>query len=620
MPSLTFNSTLNTALETGSSSSDLVPGPFDVGIGGHAYIADLSFKPWKREAFRFTSVDQLRAQADTSNVPGEASLNPQGLWRRTQDSWHHGAGQIHLDRKVSDIYRFRSSKGVNPWAQWQLTLLNDTSRVLASANTNLRAVVCGSYLYVIDGQALKFCSTLAGGSTTWTTVTGTPAVTGSSVCSDGATVYVAYGASGVYSTAAGAASASQYVSAAVDANAVLGFVMGRLMLGSTNKLYNIVGSGALPAALFASNYLSFQFVGFADGQSVIYAAGYSGDKSIIYRVGITSDGTALSAPVVAGTLNPGETITAIYGYGLGQVAIGTSLGFRFAEVANTNGDLDIGPLVGATVGSAVNVKCFAGYDRFIWYGWSNYDSTSTGLGRMDPTVFPAETLVPTWSCDLMVTGQGTVLDVKFFGATPVIAVSGLGFYQQASTYVASGTIDSGLITYDIVDNKVPVFLDVEQTATTASTITSSLSSDSGAFASLGTTTTGATFTEFPCSQTLSHTLEVREQLNLVSGVSPILTRHTLRSIPAAVTPTDIKCVIRLDQEVLTRAGQEQNQSMWDEFTFLDGLRTTKKVVAFQAGTYTTQVTVETLDMIPETVARDHKVWGGVMVCTLRTVV
>src|SRR4029077_18248571 len=204
----------------------------------------LSFKPYKRQAFRHTSVDQLRAQADTSNVPGESSLNPSGLWRRKAESWHHGAGQVHLDRKESDLYQFRSSKGVNVWTQWQLSLLNDTAQILSSANTNLAFAVCGPNLYAIDGTALKFTTLLNGGSTVWTTVTGTPAVTASSICSDGTNVYVAYGASGVYISASTGTTATQYVSSAIAADAIVGFVMGRLMLGTANVLYNIISAGA----------------------------------------------------------------------------------------------------------------------------------------------------------------------------------------------------------------------------------------------------------------------------------------------------------------------------------------------------------------------------------------
>lgn len=615
MPVALLDSLLNSVLGSTGAQSTLVPGPFDVAINGHAYVVDLSFKPWKREAFRHRSVDQIRAQADTSNVPSEASLNPNGLWRRTQESWHHGAGQVHLDRKNSDQYQFRASKGINVWTQWQATLLNDTTQILASANTNLAFAVCGSRLYVIDGQSLRFTSALAGGSTSWTTVTGTPAATASSICSDGSNVYVAYGASGIYQSANTGTTATQYVTSAVDTAAVVAFVMGRLMVGTTNKVYNVTASGALPAALMTSNYAGGLFNSFAEGQSVIYAALLAGDTSIIYRIGIQSDGTTLSAPVVAARLPSGENIRSIFGYVGGENTIGSDKGWRFAESANANGDLTLGPLVTTTS----PVRTFFGWDRFIYYGLTNYDGVSSGLGRMDPSVFTQD-LVPAYASDIMVTGQGTVLSAVAFNATPVVAVSGLGFYQQASTLVASGTIDGGLISYDIIDHKNPVFVDVQQQFTTDGTITTSLSLDSGSFTQLGVTKTMTTFTEFPATQTLCYTMEVRNVLTLASATSPILTRYTTRVVPAAVTPEDIMCVIRLDQEVLTRSGAETFQTPFDELDFLTGLRTSKQIVLYQEASRSMSVTIESLDWIPETISRDRTQWGGVAVIGLRTVV
>ena len=604
---------LNTGFSSGTGSSSLVPGPFDVAINGHPYVVDLSFKPWKREAFRHRSIDQLRAQADTSNVPSETSLNPNGLWRRTAESWHHGAGQVHFDRKNSDQYMFRSSKGVNVWTQWQATLLNDTVQILASVNTNLAFAVCGARLYVIDGQALKYTTALAGGATSWTTVTGTPAVTASSICSDGSNVYVAYGASGIYKSANNTGTAAQYVTSPIDAAAVVGFVMGRLMLGSANILYNIVASGVLPTALMTSNYAGGLFVGFAEGQSVLYAAMLAGDTSIIYRAGIATDGTALTAPIVASRLPSGENIRAIFGYVGGEIAVGSDKGWRFGSVTSV-GDISLGPLVLTPAA----VRCFAGWNRFIWYGYTTYDGVSSGLGCMDPSVFTQDS-VPAYASDLMVTTQNAVLSTVVFGGLPCLAVSGLGFYSQAATLVANGTIDSGLISYDIVDNKVPVFVDVGQTMTIDGTVSTWLALDNGNFNLLGTTAAGDTFNEFQANQQLSHVMEIREILNL-GTVSPILIRHTLRAVPAAVTPTDIICVIRLEPQVLSPSGAEQPQTPFAELDFLENLRQTKKVVTYQEGSRSMSVTVESIDWIPESISRDRTQWGGVCVTGLRTVV
>jgi hypothetical protein len=597
-----------------------VPEPFLVSINGRNYLEDLEFKPWKRQAFRATTTQITRTQADTSNEPGEQSLSTQSLWRRTQDSWHLGANQVFLDRKNSLEFSYRSSKGVNPWTQWQLTLLNDTASALASTNTNLALTVAGTHVYVIDGQALKYTTDL----TSWTTVTGTPAVTASSICSDGHTIYVAYGASGVYSTTEGAASASQYVTSPIDSAAVVRFVMGRLMVGSTNKMYNVTASGALPAALGTSLYANLLWTDFAAGNGVIFASGNSGNVGVIYSIQINADGTALSAPIVAGQMPNGETVNAIYGYAGSAVTIGTSAGFRFAEQALANGvagtvALTIGPLFPM----ANPVMTFSGYSRFIWGNWTNYDGSSTGLFRMDPTQFVAD-LAPAYASDLMAATQGTVGSLIHFNGNPVFAVEGVGIYKQSTTYVASGTVDSGFITYGLADNKMPVFLDVQAAPLPSGTsIQSFISLNGGAFSSVGTMQAlGASFIEESAPQELSQTIEIREKLfaNGAATLTPTLQRHTMRSIPAPPVPTDWTIVIQLRERCQVNDIVKYYQPSL-EYAYLEGLRQQKVLCTIQIGTMGAfTMTIENIDYIPEQRGGPTGEINGVCVMTCRTVV
>jgi hypothetical protein len=592
-----------------------IGGPFVIGINDRLYLEDLEFKPWKRQAMRFTTVTTTRTQADTSNEPGEQSLSTESLWRRTQDSWHLGADQTFLDRKGSSEFQFRSSKGINPWTQWQLRLLMDTRLGLASTNTNLALVVCNTHLYAIDGQALKYSSD----GITWTTVTGTPAVVASSICSDGHTVYVAYGASGIWTSTEGAATATSYVTGTLSPGAVIRYVNGRLMVGSANVIYNVIAAGALPVPLFTSNYANGVWTDFSDGLGCIVASLVSGDKSVIYCITISSDGTTLAPPVVAGAVPYGETISALGGYIGGTIAIGTNLGFRFAEQSSTTtGALAIGPLI--RIPSPV--ACFSPYDRFIWFGWSNYDGVSTGLGRMDPSQFTAD-LTPAVASDMMAAGQGNVTSVVHFKGTPVFCVAGTGIFVQAPNFVGSGTILSGLITYGLADNKMPVFLDLTTQPLVAGSITSAVAYNGGAFQRAGTMSqVGTTFAEFTLPQQLCETIEIQETLTSGSGgtVSPILTRHTLRSVPAPAVPTDLFVVIQL-RERCTIRGVEKPYVPSQEVAYLQGLRDQKQinlVVIGNHGPY--QATLEVIDWIPEQVASLTNELNGVAVLNFRTVV
>jgi hypothetical protein len=630
----------------GGGSSSLVPDPFVIAIHGREYLHDLEFKPWKRQAMRATTTTITRTQADTSNEPGEQSLSTEQLWRRTQDSWHEGASQVFLDRKSSSEFSFRSSKGIDPWTQWQLQLLHTTTRALSSANTNVQFAVCNNHLYLLDGTALKYTSDLV----TFTTVTGTPGgVTPSSICSDGHSVYVAYGASGVYSTTEGAASATQYVSTGVSSSAIVRFTMGRLMVASGASLYNVITSGALPAALGVSNYGNLVWTDLTNGNGVIFAAGNSGDVGVIYSIQINADGTALAAPILCGQLPNGETVNAIYGYAGSGVAIGTSQGWRFAEQALANGvagtvSLTIGPVTLQRGG----VSCFSGFDRFIWGNYDNYDVTSTGLFRMDPSVFVSD-LAPAWATDLMTDPamlyQGHVTSVVHFQATggsaptPVYAVAGVGvIIEDTTNYVLSGTIDSGLITYGIADNKRPVFVDLTFQALPSSgsegfgpAIQTLVSLDGGSFSNTGIAeSAGQTFAENATNQDLCQTMEIREvlysdwgvgnQAGSIGAQTPVLTRHTIRSVPAAVAPTDWNVVIQL-REKYTIKDVEHFIVPSDEYAILDALRSSKQIVTLQVGNINPgAVTIESIDWIPEQWASLSGELNGVAVITCRTVV
>lgn len=136
------------------------PAYLPVAIAGHQYLIDLN--SYNRE-----TVDTIRQQSDTSTEPGEQSLSPLGLWWRSQESWHHGAGQPFLDGKqglsaysqvTQDPHRYRTSKGLNPWTQGQISLLNDTVNIWPSSNTNLAVVTGGvfqtTYVAIADGNEM----------------------------------------------------------------------------------------------------------------------------------------------------------------------------------------------------------------------------------------------------------------------------------------------------------------------------------------------------------------------------------------------------------------------------------------------------------------------------------
>jgi len=116
---------------TGTGSTQVVPYIYPVAINGRPYMIDT-----KSNAFGRQFDARVRDSVDQSAEPGESAINPQGLWRRSQSSWHYGAGQTYSDTADAEAYRFRSSKGIDVWNRGKLSLLPDTTQAYSSANTN----------------------------------------------------------------------------------------------------------------------------------------------------------------------------------------------------------------------------------------------------------------------------------------------------------------------------------------------------------------------------------------------------------------------------------------------------------------------------------------------------
>lgn len=607
-----ISSLLDAPLFSGSTSSSETPSKYPVALAGRPFLVDLTHdvKGVRAGFFHHESIPLLRQQADGANEPGEASLNPEAYWRRSQSSWHHGAGQTFLDRSDSDSQRFRSSKGIDVWTRWQMSLLPSTSSKRASASTNFSLVPVGSYLYLIDGPNLLRTADITVGSPAWVTMTGTPAGNISAIASDGYTIYTAHGSNGVYTTTRGGTASTSYNTLPCTQ---LAYVKGRLMAVNGAAIYNIT-SGAAPAALYTHPNTDFTWVGFAEGASQIFAAGYSGDKSLIYRTAIKQDGTALDIPIVAGELPDGEIVRSIQGY-LGYLVIGSDLGVRFAAV-DTNGNLTIGSLIS----TASAVQCFEPQDKYVWYGLSNYDASSTGLGRLDLTTFTSP-LTPAYASDLMATTQGVVLSAVTFQNRRVFAVSGIGIYAQDSTKVASGTLDTGLWTFGLPDRKIAMALDVSHRALNG-TISSSLSADEATFVSLGTesTTGNVNDPEFVVGEKSGEVFEVRQTLTrstIDTTLGPVLTRHTLKANPPANVGTMITAPLVITEQL--RLGDDTvTIDPAETLLFLESLHNTRNIVTWQEGTRLYSVTVEEIQWLPSHLVENGTAFNGLAIMTMKS--
>lgn len=516
-----FGTFLSPFYAGGSPSSTGVPSIYDVAINGRGYRLDL-----KADVFGEETIPISRQQIDTTDSPSEASLSREDLWRRAFESWHHGAGQGYRDRPASDQYRFFSSRGMYVWERDSLSLLPDTSRGLSSAATNLMLTTIGSHLYVADGVNVRY--SLNG--TAWAAATGLSGSAILSLVSDGNVVYATDGAD-VYSSAAGGAFT---VFNTLNCT-LLGWNNGRLMAAQGPALYNIT-SGTPPTALFTHSNSNWIWTAFATGPNAVFAAGYSGDTSLIYRIPMKSDGSGLDVPVIDMELPRGERVLSMMSY-LGYLCVGTTKGFRIMQIgiSTFTAPLTSGPPI--RVGP---VRCLEGQDRYMRFGWDNYDATYTGLGRallvpgVDSTAF-TDTLTPAYASDLMAVTQGQVLSVLTWNNLTVFAISGSGVWLESATdLVPTATLVTGMMTYGLPDTKVLETVDL-RFAPLAGTITLSVAGSDNSFAPLSPTVSdvGATGATIAAHEIAGDRFGLRIDFTRGSATTgPNMSRATLLANPA----------------------------------------------------------------------------------------
>lgn len=683
------------AFFSGTSSTTLVPNVFPVGIDGRPYQID-------QKSGRFTRgyEPRVRDSQDISTAPGEAAINPGGLWRRGQDSWHLGAGQKYADAAAAIDYRYYKSKGVDPWTKGQLSLLNDTKLSLSTSSTNLFTCVVKSsggteYLYVADGNVVKFSEdpftyisatitnvTESSGTITYTTssahgftagqivditgidpvaynltgatiatasgttftvtdpATGTyvsggtavqrpvwtpvttntaggsvPAVAVTGLETNGENVYIGWESNDIWYTTPGSTSATFFYASNPDDGKTyyaFGYAKNRGWAANGADIHQPAITSPTHAIFFDNPDPTFKWVGFAPGQNAVYAAGYSGVHSSVSKITIQSDGT-LDTPVVCLELPVGEVVSAIHGY-LGFILIGSNKGVRFCTTDNQN-NLVAGPVI--ATGSSVND--FTAEDRFVWFGYTNYDGSS-GLGRLDLSNFTGPN-TPAYATDLMYgSSTNAVKSVSSYDGKRVFSVSGVGVVvEDVDNLVDSGTVEVGTYRWGIPDRKFVAKVDTRSEPLNGS-ITSYLALDNGTYTSVGTWNTPGD-TENTLDGSSEKTIQASFKFELKpsdTNVSPVLTRWMTRAYAAPFRSQVFSVPLLLHKKV--RVGNKDYYfDTSDERLLFDDLIASPRIITLQIGHETHTVIVEDVEEIPVDSSGNTWDFEGTLVVTMRSV-
>jgi hypothetical protein len=574
------------------ASSEAVFAQFDCAVNGVGFMID-----WNDDQLQGPNTIPLYrygGQLDAGIRPGEASLSREDLWRRTISSLHHGTGQRWADRKDSDEFRFRSSKGIDCWTRDRVTLLRDVTQPLTSATVTEMVAVSlvgtRAYLNYNDNGTWKVAAVdpsdaLNGGLSGSTGITlGNASANADApqLASSGSDVYAINNAGAQIMKSVGGITAPAALGSIGSGIAYsIGWAHGHLLVGGGaggRVLFDMTSGTSVSVTTLAD--LNTYWLCFAEGQTVIYAAavGTNTVTSKIYRITYDPAAATLGAPTLAAPPLPvGEQIRTIFGY-LGFLFIGTSRGFRMASESST-GDLTIGPLIPITGG----VKSFTALAQFVYFAWANFDATSAGIGRIDITTFTDAELVPAYASDLMAPVAGTVCGLVAADNANVtvnaprvwFAATGTGggiFVQHATDFVASGTLDTGLVGYDLSEQKDLSALDL-RTEPLAGTIEVQVSGDEGTFNSIDIQSTAGSAGMYMPTR---HIGASRHELRLVftrgsTTTAPVMSSVTMLAYPAVQRGEVWTLPFIIQDDVVDNLGYPQHVEFWTQVFFIRNL-------------------------------------------------
>ena len=604
--------------QLGTSSE--VPGTFDVAIHAHPYMTDTEFIFGRRDAFRHQSIASQRSASDITTQPGEATINPQGLWRSEFQDWSLGSGQLFYDREHSQPNRFHHSQGVDPFTQkGYLGVTPDTTLVFADTDPTCQILVVNGYIYKANASGVTFQAANTfpfGFQGVVAGLSGTPVM----MASDGNNVYIACGSGGVYMTTAGSgAGATHLVNVGGQDVTFIAYCANTLLVGNANSLYQITGTTTVwPTALIAQPEATWLWNCACAGDGWIYVGGYAGGTqdiasvSAIYKTQIAGDGTTLNVPTLATPLPPGETVYSLFAF-VNYILMGTNLGVRFCQtlgLINPSGQdtglLKLGPIV-PNLQEAMQYpcRCFTANQRFVYFGWS-YASFSygtqdgkdyTGVGWLDISAFTGEQ-TPAYSAFAMAQADGEITSMDLYPgnpALPIFVVAGVGIYLADGTAPLSW-FQTGFIAFRLPDKKQLIAASVDITPNDGQ-LAMTVRVDDTTDVNLGMINGSGLF-DVPAG-TEGELFEATVFLSTETSDqgTAAIRRTTLQAYPEIAAGTSFIVALEFFDSVSTRAGTRRDQRVYDELAFLENLHQTQLPVVYQEGSASWLVVVDDIDMV-----------------------
>jgi hypothetical protein len=423
-----------------------------------------------------------------------------------------------------------------------------------------------------------------------------------SLATDGYYVWAALGTSGLHRTYTDSVTSTADVPAAPAGGQIslVGYMAPFLLAAGSatsttaqNTLWLVSDPLGTPALSVIKTHPnpSFVWTFISPGRNCVYAGGNSGGNGEVYKILFDPNTGALATAASLATYLPdGETIHALQFYA-GGIIMGTGRGVRLGQ-ADGAGNIDYGPLIP----TSWPVLCLEPQDRYCWFGWTKYDATSSGLGRVDLGFF-TDTMTPAWASDLMTsdaTSGDVVAAVTFapYGYTAnqrppvrVFTVAGKGVYiEDPTSVITSGQMETGAIRFSTSETKMTRAVDVRHHAL-AGTVAAEQKIDNGSYVSIGTSSVAlSNGTTLSTAAAEGEAAELRFTLTRTAALTgPELTRWTLKALPLPHLDEAFTLPIIMKPRVVTDQGDgvDTPLDIVAEVAFLKGLERTRTVVSFQ---------------------------------------
>ena len=595
---------------------------FDVAIGGIPFmLATMNDLP--------QSIETIGIRKDQFDVedPGEQSLT--GWWRRSQASFHFGAGFTYAEdsTKNTDTPGFHDSEGVDPFVVGQISLLH---------KMQLSAIAAG-------GVYSRLRSFFSAGAVSYGAISNGALHTAPAASGTFASVHAPAGKTLVdalvtngnfYDVASdGTLYGGLLASPGTATTWPLGGTPSRLGFGK-HRLWVIGGrsiwqpdlsaaGGTSQTPIFTSPDTGWTYTCMAEGPSAMYFGGNNGFNTSIQAITFDASGSipSLSGAAVTVVLPDGELVQEIAVLGGQFIGIGTSQGFRIG-VINSDASITYGPLTVAPEGVTACTS-LATQGHFFVVGFKTAAEGSV-VYRVDTSTQIADGVFP-YAKGVRCSTGNSVTSLTTAGNQVVCTTDdGRVHYEDPSTYVDSGWLETGRIRFRTNEPKTFRYLEVTAEPL-AGSIACSVIKEGGSALPIGSFTQQGDIPVDPLAVNATPMREVaiRFDLSPNSG-TPVIHSYLVRALPAVAPQRLITVPLRCFDREQAKSGQRYGADGYarDRLTALMLLEDAAETLIYQDFNRllgANSVVIESLKFAQTSPPDGANGPGGIIILQLRTV-